>query len=360
MMPQFRIRNSGFTLVELLVVIAIIGILIAMLLPAVQQVREAARRATCQNNLRQIGIALHNFESAFMRLPSGYVSFATSNGSAPASAFIDPQTWDAAPGWGWGRLVLPFMEQNSLADGLAESSPIWAPQNRELIKSKIPTFLCPSVSGETDSFVVVDASQNPLTSFGGIIELGRSHYVVNHGQEACWEEEAGSALQSLVFTSIYTGSTTTVQVNGDTGNVADGPFYRNSKTRFAEITDGTSNTIFAGEHSSALADKTWVGAIPGAKNHPRLSTPENGYESAGSLVLCHIGPSGGELDITGFPIIHPVNFPTYHVGQMYAEHPGGGNVLYGDASVQFMSQNIDLLLAAELASMDEGETPRGR
>jgi prepilin-type processing-associated H-X9-DG protein len=151
-----------------------------------------------------------------------------------------------------------------------------------------------------------------------------------------------------------------VQVNGDTGNVADGPFYRNSKTRLADITDGTSNTIFAGEHSSALADKTWVGVIPGAKNHPRLSTPENGYESAGSLVLCHIGPSGGELDITGFPIIHPVNFPTYHVGQMYAEHPGGGNVLYGDASVQFMSQNIDLLLAAELASMDEGETLRGR
>jgi prepilin-type processing-associated H-X9-DG protein len=66
------------------------------------------------------------------------------------------------------------------------------------------------------------------------------------------------------------------------------------------------------------------------------------------------------LDITGFPIVHPVNFPTYHVGQMYAEHPGGGNILYGDASVQFMSQNIDLLLAAELASMDEGEAQRGR
>jgi prepilin-type processing-associated H-X9-DG protein len=73
------------------------------------------------------------------------------------------------------------------------------------------------------------------------------------------------------------------------------------------------------------------------------------------MVLVHAGPSGGELDITGFPIIHPVNFPTYHVGQMYSEHPGGGNVSFGDGSVHFFSQDIDLFTFAELSSINEGE-----
>jgi len=347
--------TTGFTLVELLVVIAIIGILIGMLLPAVQQVREAARRTTCQNNLRQMGLAMHSYESAFKRLPPGYTSFVTTNGSGPAAAAIDPVTWDAAPGWGWGKVILPFMEQGNLDTQLPESSPIWAPGNQQLIASRLGFYLCPSTSGETEPFVVVDQSLNPLTRHGGPIVMGRSHYVVNHGQEACWEEEAGSALYAEVFTDIIAATTAVVPVYGDTGRVADGPFFRNSRTRFGDILDGTSYTIFAGEHSSALSDKTWVGVVPGASCHPKIFTPENGYEGAGSMVLFHMGPAAGELDITGFPIIHPVNFPTLHVGQMYAEHPGGGNVLYGDCSVRFMSQNIDLLTAAFLASMAKGE-----
>lgn len=350
------LRRSAFTLVELLVVIAVIGILMAMLLPAVQQVREAARRTQCNNNLRQIGIALLNHESAFMKLPSAYMSYPTSDGSGPASAGIDPVTWDAAPGWGWGKQILSYLEQGNLDAELLNSTPIWATQNRQSIRQTLPIYLCPSSGGDTEPFTVVDASQNPLTTFGGPIELGRSHYVVNHGQEACWEAAAGSALETLIFTNIYTSATTTVQVNGNTAKVADGPFFRNSKTTLSDILDGTSNTLFAGEHSSQLSDKCWAGVVPGARNHPRIFTPENGHEGAGSLVLCHVGPSGGELDITGFPIIHPVNFPTLHVGQMFAEHPGGGNTLYGDGSVQFMNQNIDLLVAAGLASMAEGES----
>ena len=96
--------------------------------------------------------------------------------------------------------------------------------------------------------------------------------------------------------------------------------------------------------------------VPGAFTHPSLLTPENGPDAAATLTLVHAGPSGGELDITGFPIIHPVNFPTYHVGQMFSDHPGGGNVLFGDGSVQFVSETIDLMLFAELSSMAEGET----
>lgn len=349
-----RFSRLGFTLVELLVVIAIIGMLVGLLLPAVQAAREASRRMQCSNNLKQIGLAIHNYESAHRVLPTGYVSFATRNGSAPSWAFLDPDTWDAAPGWGWNALILPFMEQGNLANGLQGQRPIWDPANRLLIQTKIPMFLCPSSSGETDAFPIRDESGNALLRYGDPLWVGRSHYVASHGQESCWGD-CGSATTGLVFTNIYTSETRTVRIDGNAGNVADGPFYRNSRVGFRDITDGTSTTILVSEHSSKLSDKTWVGVVPGAFTHPRFATPENSPDAAATLTLMHMGPSGGELDITGFPIIHPMNFPTYHVGQMYAEHPGGGNVLYGDGSVRFMPESIDLILAAELASMNEGE-----
>ncbi|MGB4737250.1 MAG: DUF1559 domain-containing protein, partial [Fuerstiella sp.] len=125
------------------------------------------------------------------------------------------------------------------------------------------------------------------------------------------------------------------------------------------VTDGLTNTIFLGEHSSKLSDKTWVGVIPGASTPPRISSPENGPDAAATLVLVHAGPSGGELDITGFPIIHSINFPTFHVGQMFSEHVGGGQVCLGDGSVRFISENINLFLWAELSSMNEGEVVGG-
>jgi hypothetical protein len=160
-----------------------------------------------------------------------------------------------------------------------------------------------------------------------------------------------------VFTNIYTGTTTTVEVYGDVSKVGDGPFYRNSRVAFREITDGLSSTIFLGEHSSTLSDKTWVGVVPGALTLPKIKSPKNGDDAAATLVLVHGGPSGGELDITGFPIIHPVNFPTFHVGQMFSEHPRGGNICLGDGSVRFASEDVDLILWAEISSIAEGEVP---
>lgn len=348
--------RSGFTLVELLVVIAIIGILIGMLLPAVQQVREAARRVTCANNMRQLGLAMHNYEGAFGHFPPGFTSISTSDGTVPSGVHIDPVTWNAGPGWGWGASLLPFVEGKNLHDQIDFNRPIWAAEHREIIQTQLPVFLCPSTSGDGQPFTVVDDSGSPYSPDGVTpIVLGRSNYVASHGQESAWGSEAGVDLTGVIFTDIYSFSTTTININGDVSRVADGPFYRNSKTKMSEVRDGTTHSIFLGEHSSRLSDKTWVGVVPGATVHPKFSSPENGPDGAATLVLYHMGPSGGELDITGFPIIHPVNFPTYHVGQMFAEHPGGGNVCMGDGSVQFISESVDLITWAELSSIGEGE-----
>jgi prepilin-type processing-associated H-X9-DG protein len=244
-----------------------------------------------------------------------------------------------------------------LYEGLDLRLPIWAAQHRALIQQQLPILLCPSASGDQQAFQVVDGASTPYSPDGVTpLLLGRSHYVANHGQESGWTE-CGAALTALVFTDIYTSQTATIDVYGDATRLADGPFFRNSRTRVSDVTDGLSNTIFLGEHSSRLSDKTWVGVIPGASIHPRLSTPENSPDAAATMVLVHAGPAGGELDITGFPLIHPINFPTMHVGQMYAEHPGGGNIVFGDGSVHFFSESIDLIVFAELSSMDEGEIP---
>ena len=349
-----QLKTRGFTLIELLVVIAIIATLIALLLPAVQQAREAARRSQCKNNLKQLGIALHNYHDTHSSFPAGYYSYGTSNGSGPAWAAIDPATWDAAPGWTWGTMLLPYMDQAPLYNALNLNLPCWDLANLSAAQTKLPVFLCPSSSGGDEPFLVQDASGSPLLKGGSQLRFGRSHYVASHGQESCGGE-CGSSTTGEVFTNIYTKTTKTVTINGDASKVADGPFFRNSRTRMRDVTDGTSNTIFLGEHSSKLSDKTWVGVVPGAFTHPQFTSPENGPDAAATLALIHAGPSGGELDITGFPIVHPVNFPTYHVGQMYSEHTGGGHVCMGDGSVRFVSENIDLLLWAELSSINEGE-----
>ncbi|MEQ8847968.1 DUF1559 domain-containing protein [Botrimarina sp.] len=346
-----RSQPSAFTLVELLVVIAIVGVLIALLLPAVQAAREAARRSQCTNNLRQIGLATQNYESAHKLLPPGYVADTRSDQR-------DPDTWDAPPGWGWGAHLLPYLEEGVVSLAMRFDEPIWAPGHADLVRTTIGTFLCPSASGPTEPLVVRDEAGAEVDRGTGPILLARSHYVASHGQESCWGE-CGATASGPVFVDIYTSETVTVTHNGDVSLVADGPFYRNSKTKYAEVTDGLSKTIFFGEHSSLLSEKTWVGVVPGAFTHPGFQSPENGPDAAATLVLVHGGPSGGELDITGQPIIHPVNFPTYHVGQMYSEHPGGGNVGLGDGSVRFVTDDVSLIVWAEYSSIGENEVASG-
>jgi prepilin-type N-terminal cleavage/methylation domain-containing protein len=333
-------RRKGFTLIELLVVIAIIAILISLLLPAVQQAREAARRTQCRNNLKQLGLAVHNYESSHTTLPSGYISFGRySQITTLAADDFDAVTWDGTPGWGWGTLLLPYLDQAPLATALNASLPIWDLSHSTAVTTKLPAFLCPSVSGSHDALTVVDAANAPLLKQGRQVRLGRSHYVASHGQEECWGDCGGPSGGH----------------NGDVARIADGPFYRNSHTRFRDVADGLSNTVLLGEHTSRLSDKTWVGVVPSAVVFPRLSSPDNAPESAAGLVFVHSGPAIGEADLFGNPIIHPPNYPTLHVCQMQSEHTGGAHCLMGDGAVRFISENIHRPTFAAMTSIREGE-----
>jgi prepilin-type N-terminal cleavage/methylation domain-containing protein len=214
-------RRTAFSLVELLVVIAIIGVLVGLLLPAVQAARDAARRAQCTNNLKQVGLALHNHHNARRLLPSGWTAF------TPGTLTPDAL---GEPGWGWAATILPFIEDGNTALQLNEKIRILDPVHNTVRVTSLPMLLCPSEIGES-VFSLSDETD------GKICELARANYVGNFG----------------------------------TGEIADAPsrgngvFFHNSRVRFRDITDGLSNTLMVGERSSLHGDSTWVGVIPGAE-----------------------------------------------------------------------------------------------
>jgi prepilin-type N-terminal cleavage/methylation domain-containing protein/prepilin-type processing-associated H-X9-DG protein len=324
-----KIRTkTGFTLVELLVVIAIIGILIGLLLPAVQAARESARRTQCRNNLKQIGLALHNYEGAHKVFPPGYIS----QPNDPAMGPVDPDFNDAGPGWGWLTFLLPYIEESSVYNSLNLKLPCYDPSNGAAVKTQLPIFLCPSDSG----------GQNPTA--GGPVNLpdinnktlavfGRSNYVHSVGSSTLW-----------------CSWPVTLQPNG--------AMYRNSTTRVADVTDGLSNTVFAGERSSDLADSVWPGIVPLSEHFqypPFVSAGSGGinrpYDGPGAFVGAHGGPCPYEDPV----VIHPPNSPLGHSDQMQSMHPGGANILMGDGSVHFYSDNNILSTWVALISRNGGE-----
>jgi prepilin-type N-terminal cleavage/methylation domain-containing protein len=311
-------HRNAFTLIELLVVIAIIGILSGLLLPAVQQVRSAARRISSVNNLKQIGLAMYNYESALTRYPPGYMSVVP-------HPDMDPNTWDGPPGWAWGTYILPFMEGNNVYDQLNLNLPCWHPDNSAIVQATIPTFLCPGAPGPEGPVNIVDDSGNVLAVFG------RSHYVANVGQDEPWAHAQAP-------------------IQGDWSRIASGPFYRNSRVKIRDITDGTTTTVFVGEHTT-VSEKTWVGVIPGAVCGPTdpVRFPLTDIDDAATLVLFHSGPSIAEPGV-----IHPPSFPTCHVCQLYSPWPGG-NVLLGDGSVRFIPTTIDVNIWASMSTISGNE-----
>jgi prepilin-type N-terminal cleavage/methylation domain-containing protein len=209
-------RHKAFTLVELLVVIAVIGVLVALLLPAVQAAREAARRIECSNNLKQIGLSLQNYHDVYKQLPAGWIAHAATG----------------EPGWGWATHTLPFLEHGVIYDQISVMLPISHPANLATRQTSLPSYRCPSDSRGSDLMVLLE------------------------------DEATGSPLFSVARAN-YVGLFGTLEIEDDpfAGN---GVFYQNSRVRFADILDGLSTTLVVGERCSHLAGSTWTGAVEGA------------------------------------------------------------------------------------------------
>jgi len=309
--------KQGFTLVELLVVIAIIGILVALLLPAVQAAREAARRSSCKNNLKQIGLGLHNYHDVHLCFPPGYLASGVSTAAGAAA--------ETGSGYGWATMLLPYIEQENLHSQIDFSQDCRNPANLAVIRTPVANLRCPSDVGD-DLFDVVAAGTThtiPTANYVGILGYG-----------------------SVTMTP---------------GNPpGPGVFYRNSKIRMRDITDGTANTICVGERASAHqyvdgmpkveSQASWYGAVPGATRAAGMMMPSM-QEGSGSLVLGHVGQPA----MMGMMAMHHAPKTTNHIVNFSSFHPGGIHFVGCDGSVHFLSQTVDYPTFRRLGIRNDGE-----
>ena len=311
-------RRSGFTLIELLVVISIISVLIALLLPGVQSAREAARRAQCVNNLKQLGLAMHNYEQANTCLPAAEMQFLGMINGSNYSAISQ---------------ALPYFEQGVLFSAINFSLFDVDPSNNTVMVTSIKNLICPS-----DTF-------NPVPTYGA-----QTNYMADMGSGIVWQS------------SNYAPNTTLPMPSG--------VFYGNSATRFSEITDGLSNTGFYCERVvgdsltgvvSPIAD---VFFDPGAPLTPDDALAQclalNIYNPAnqipmimgvpwvdGQHIFLHVTPPNTRS--CGFFIVNRAVMPPS------SYHPGGVDMLFGDGSVKFIKNSINLQNWRALGTRNGGE-----
>ncbi len=272
---QLRPRRT-FTLVELLVVIAIIGILIALLFPAVQAAREAARRAECQSNMKEIGLAIHHFENVQKKLP--------------------PRGW-GTPKSGWMTFLLPYAEQQPLADRYNWSQPWWGADNVALANLRVPIFECPSHPGERTASGVTE---------GVNFVIRAVNYAANGG---------------VAPTLAQLGWLTNDQVR-------NGVFMRDKQMLLAEVTDGTSHTVAVVE-CSGRPMRYDAGQTAGELNVTRMGiwTDNN-----------HVEARGHSYDGTTWPGPCAINCSNYD--GVYSFHPAGANLLLLDGSVRLAPKEM--------------------
>jgi prepilin-type processing-associated H-X9-DG protein/prepilin-type N-terminal cleavage/methylation domain-containing protein len=294
-------RRRGFSLIELLTVIATVGVLCALLLPAVQGAREAERRVRCGNNLRQMGIALHNYHDALGSFPMGYV--AARNQAATVTS----------PGWGWAALILPQLDQRPLFGSANFSLPVESMANATSRATAIGVYICPS-DRDSGNYTIVRDSGSPI----GVFQ--------SNSYAACF----GAGLE--------------IDDVPDRGN---GLFFRNGVVRLADVRDGTGSTIAIGERGACLVKTPWIGAPEGGTSSldatSTLSAAAYGSTGrGGELVVAHAG--NVNLNASG---TSPDDF--------YSPHTGGANFLFADGSARFVKQTINLHVYRALCTRNGGE-----
>ena len=295
-----RRKNGGFTLVELLVVIAIIGILIALLLPAVQAAREAARRSQCTNNLKQLGLGLHNYHDTFKGFPaSQYFNTATNKNEST-----------------WVTHLLPFIEQKPLFDQIKNWEVCFGcfPTSTGadvVISTKIPGMLCPS----------------DVESVNAINSYAKGNYLANTGIGPMETDN-----------------------NGTLGGPA-GVFRRNRSTRMADLIDGTSNTAMLSETLKIDNVNDWRGVMhyPEGSAYQHNRSPNSSVPDELRASMC----------VTTLP-----RAPCVGVGAAYNNrclifsarslHPGGVNVALADGSIRFVSNSVNLITWQNLGIAADG------
>ncbi|AMV17677.1 DUF1559 domain-containing protein [Planctomyces sp. SH-PL14] len=315
-------RRHGFTLIELLVVIAIIAVLVAILLPAVQQAREAARATQCKNNMKQLGLALHNYEGTFGLFPPSSTSgFGRGVWNYTGAASDRDPTVHLHS---FASLILPNLDQTAIANRIDYNvSALAAGANREMATKIIPAYRCPSYAGP--SFYSTDALYaNNTTAFG-----------------------AATPNVFALRNYVAVGAKTVVGLSG--AIPAEGIMFPGSRTRIADITDGTTNTIILAETKEDKA-AVWIDGTSGSVA-ARFFDMTNSPTFAGRSVSINYQP------YYFYPLPGSIN---QNWGPS-SYHTGGATHLVADGSVQFLSENINPELYDAMVTKSNGgpETAAG-
>ncbi|MBY0228488.1 MAG: DUF1559 domain-containing protein [Gemmataceae bacterium] len=309
--------------------IAIIAILIGLLLPAVQKVREAAARMSCQNNLKQLGLALHNYHDVNDGFPPGFTAL-----TPAAGQYMSNQESDYSPGWSLFAHVLPYLEQEALHRSITFNLPILHPSNAAARRTFVKAYICPSDAGA----VLVD-----------ITDSGPTTWTAPNAYSYPPSTNPLTVLGDAAVCS-YVGCLGTL---GYEEQPYTGVFHRNSKTRITDITDGTSNTIGIGERMSRHSPNGWAGTVWQAETvlsnrSPQYRPAEPSFQARATIssVLVHIRSA-------------PPNTPTNSAAAFMSPHTSGCNFLNMDGSCRLITNGIDLTTFKALATRAGNEVVPG-